>query len=393
MGAAAARARQEGEQQQGEERAHDSAVYILSHAGGDWELDDPGFGAAGPVMDCSIGYQTCDHHHFAFHLHRSSTLFRAGQIEEWNPDDAEDSYMFESEELTPPFPTTLPGEIIAVGAGAEVGAAVCRDGRVHSWGLDKYIGRNGDGVVPAAVSGLPPVALLAVGTDATVTISAEDEAHGWGNIRCDIHSVVSAPMRIAALSGRHICRIAVGNCGGAAETRLGELVTFGFGALHRVRHVTEVAVRFPLRSLVCGTNSGVWVADAVGAVWFSASYNWFNAVDLPQRQRPVRLAAHETGVVALTEKGELFMTKGHSGTWDAARAVAPALPRGVIPFGGPTSKMVVLLPDRCGGKQRLHVFARIAARLRLPCDPVRAVLVNFVVNDVYLVGSEWEPFS
>eukprot|EP01062_Namystynia_karyoxenos_P026771 TRINITY_DN20702_c0_g1_i3.p1 TRINITY_DN20702_c0_g1~~TRINITY_DN20702_c0_g1_i3.p1 ORF type:complete len:236 (+),score=34.81 TRINITY_DN20702_c0_g1_i3:702-1409(+) len=172
------------------------------------------------------------------------------------------------------------------------------------------------------------------------------------------------------------------------------------------------AVALPLRHFAAGWEVFILV-DALGAVFttaFITSPGQPRRVHLPEGRRAVRVAGARTRwdtgcgpvrvlLVALTECGELRdCGTGTSCPWNLTRRITsisaahPGLPLGLRPYGGYEAHRILLLPDRCCGKARLRLAARIAVRLVLPSDLLREVLMPFAVADCYVVGPPHEPF-
>eukprot|EP01062_Namystynia_karyoxenos_P080432 TRINITY_DN8663_c0_g1_i8.p1 TRINITY_DN8663_c0_g1~~TRINITY_DN8663_c0_g1_i8.p1 ORF type:complete len:338 (+),score=61.57 TRINITY_DN8663_c0_g1_i8:328-1341(+) len=303
----------------------------------------------------------------------------------------------------------------AVCTGPGFGAALRRDGIVHPWGREKTLGRDGSGTYPAAVDELPRVALLAAGLNGCIAVTTDDEVFGWASDEGptaipQLRSGVPRPTRIDALCGRGIRRIACGGLLAAAETSRGVLLVWHSG-VDQAAQLGAGRVCFPLRDLVAtGSSRFICAADAAGAVWVATpEFAPFDAASimsgreftliaatLPQRQRATRLAARLDGVVVLTATGELFDTEqvdSEGVVWRSISAANPELPLGLVPYGGTGALQVVLAPAHCGGKRRLEILARIAVRLNVPTDPIREILVPFMVHEAHILGPSHDPFS
>eukprot|EP01062_Namystynia_karyoxenos_P013778 TRINITY_DN14952_c0_g1_i2.p1 TRINITY_DN14952_c0_g1~~TRINITY_DN14952_c0_g1_i2.p1 ORF type:complete len:447 (+),score=59.62 TRINITY_DN14952_c0_g1_i2:91-1431(+) len=298
----------------------------------------------------------------------------------------------------------LPWPAAAVRSGNGFSVAVRRGGGdVSWWGLDRMIG--GGPKLPAGLQGLPigdPVALLDASESGVVAVTASGVALAWGAFGngMRIEHVTAAP--IAALTGRHLRHLAYGFGVVAAETEDGVLLMWQWGDQDATQapqpQPPNEAPAFPLRCLVVSDLS-IWYADAVGRVWQQRAGGYAEPpgrTPLPETQRAVRLAiATSTNfkerVAVLTERGELWdCTARGPRSISAAR---PELPRGLLPYGGPAARRILLVQDSSGGKARLVLFARIAMRIGVPSDPVRELLPPFVVHEAYITGPASDPFS
>eukprot|EP01062_Namystynia_karyoxenos_P025774 TRINITY_DN20212_c0_g1_i1.p1 TRINITY_DN20212_c0_g1~~TRINITY_DN20212_c0_g1_i1.p1 ORF type:complete len:550 (+),score=100.58 TRINITY_DN20212_c0_g1_i1:69-1652(+) len=308
-------------------------------------------------------------------------------------------------------PARLPWAAALVSCGEDFGVALCCGGaEVYSWGRrGVYLGRRGGrSARPAAVVGLPvgdPVIILEAGTDFVIAITAGDAAYGWGSNRRGELALACVsdepvPVRIAALSGRRIRRLTCGFLCALAETDAGALLGWGEGMLSP-RRVPSYGMAFPLLSMAGG--QAFSVADGAGRVWaYSGDDRQFpyNASDsviccglrcaqLPEGLRMVRVAADMYScIVALSACGQLWDCSNHL----CCRLIGGA-PLGLLPCGGAAADRIRLLPDISCGKARLQLFARIAVRLRLPCDPCRVHLIRFMVHGCYLGAAEDDPFG
>eukprot|EP01062_Namystynia_karyoxenos_P013780 TRINITY_DN14952_c0_g1_i4.p1 TRINITY_DN14952_c0_g1~~TRINITY_DN14952_c0_g1_i4.p1 ORF type:complete len:305 (+),score=53.75 TRINITY_DN14952_c0_g1_i4:600-1514(+) len=279
---------------------------------------------------------------------------------------------------------------------------------------------------PADVLGLPaddPIVLLEAGMCGVVAVTASGLALGWG--WCFIGGISRfedgpGAVRIAALSGCRLRSLACGFALTVAETESGALLCWSWGDEDAAQPPLPAVDGniFPLRCLVAADWHFAY-ADAVGRVWhqrwmptrsltFHAAggaaagsrsclrFPWL--AELPEQQRAVRVAT--TGqaqqvapvVVALTECGELWECS-ELGPCRSISAAQPELPRGLLPYGGPAARRILLVQDSSGGKARLVLFARIAMRIGVPSDPVRELLPPFVVHEAYITGPASDPFS
>eukprot|EP01062_Namystynia_karyoxenos_P077962 TRINITY_DN7951_c0_g1_i1.p1 TRINITY_DN7951_c0_g1~~TRINITY_DN7951_c0_g1_i1.p1 ORF type:complete len:453 (+),score=101.92 TRINITY_DN7951_c0_g1_i1:86-1360(+) len=358
---------------------------------------EAGLDALCPFKDCSVGPgHTVVLSRGAGIVHNHEALLQAG-IGDFSRRDGF-------------LPTVPPLSAAAICAGYYFSAALRGDGTVHSWGIeyqdeDGTLGRDDIWAAPAAVGRLPPVALLAARMCGVIAhvVTAADAAHAWGgNCILVVSTLQPRPTHIAALSGLRIRRLACSTEVVAAETLRGELLLWTGMVEQPVQLSTAGAVCFPLRDLICSQGGWVCAADAAGVVWavtdkFALTATppaiSLAATPLPQRQRAVRLAAQREGVVALTAKGELWDIFFPPTNWRSISAAHPQLPLGLVPYGGSFAWEVVLAPDHCGGRRRLALFARIAARVGVPSDPVREILLPYVVNGVYITGPAHAPFS
>eukprot|EP01062_Namystynia_karyoxenos_P013779 TRINITY_DN14952_c0_g1_i3.p1 TRINITY_DN14952_c0_g1~~TRINITY_DN14952_c0_g1_i3.p1 ORF type:complete len:464 (+),score=88.37 TRINITY_DN14952_c0_g1_i3:86-1393(+) len=295
----------------------------------------------------------------------------------------------------------LPWPAAAVRSGREFSVAVRRGGGdVFWWGIDWTAGRCS--WTPASLQGLPigdPVALLDASESGVVAVTASGVALAWGMFG-DCKRVAAVP--IAALTGRHLRNLACSSFLVAAETEDGVLLMWQWGDQDATQapqpQPPNEAPAFPLRCLVVSDLS-IWYADAVGRVWQQRAGGYAEPpgrTPLPETQRAVRLAiATSTNfkerVAVLTERGELWdCTARGPRSISAAR---PELPRGLLPYGGPAARRILLVQDSSGGKARLVLFARIAMRIGVPSDPVRELLPPFVVHEAYITGPASDPFS
>eukprot|EP01062_Namystynia_karyoxenos_P012508 TRINITY_DN14503_c0_g2_i2.p1 TRINITY_DN14503_c0_g2~~TRINITY_DN14503_c0_g2_i2.p1 ORF type:complete len:455 (+),score=79.49 TRINITY_DN14503_c0_g2_i2:91-1365(+) len=278
------------------------------------------------------------------------------------------------------------------------GASFARrnDKAILSWGHPHRIGRDGPAAAPAVVEGLPPISLFATCSSRSIAISTEDEAFAWGYLDNELEMGVLAlrPVPVAALSGRGVCRLALGDAFSVAETRQGQLLVWG-GVLDtecgpQPVQLRPAEVRFPLRSLV-NHSMYVYAADAVGAVWRIDLRCDLTAVGLTRGA--VKLAQTDDYCAALTEEGDLWLREMFGSSWGRVRALRSAGPLGLVPYGGSSARELLLAPDYCGGKCRLRLFARIAMCIGIPSDPVREVLSPLVVHEVYLTGPSSDPFG
>eukprot|EP01062_Namystynia_karyoxenos_P020985 TRINITY_DN1795_c0_g3_i1.p1 TRINITY_DN1795_c0_g3~~TRINITY_DN1795_c0_g3_i1.p1 ORF type:complete len:448 (+),score=83.20 TRINITY_DN1795_c0_g3_i1:165-1508(+) len=212
-----------------------------------------------------------------------------------------------------------------------------------------------------------------------------------------------APTSVSAAriaTPRRLRRIACSMHEALAETEDDQLIRFSLSPPAR-RSVPEfrdyplpAAVTFPLRHMAVA-GCILILADALGAVFKLGSMLPAVRATLPAGGHAVRVAAagfweHCPTFVALTECGEL---------WDVSEAgpcrsisAHGRLPRGLLPFGGPSANRVLLFPDPSCGKPRLTLVCRIAVRLRLPSDVLRVELLRYAVQSFYIVGPLDDPF-
>eukprot|EP01062_Namystynia_karyoxenos_P022837 TRINITY_DN18788_c0_g1_i1.p1 TRINITY_DN18788_c0_g1~~TRINITY_DN18788_c0_g1_i1.p1 ORF type:complete len:426 (+),score=117.03 TRINITY_DN18788_c0_g1_i1:70-1278(+) len=309
-----------------------------------------------------------------------------------------------------PVAALMPWPASALACGGQFTAALRRGGgAVCSWGHVRSGGLPGGGAGrsdrPSEVSGLPrgdPVAILAAGAAFAIVITERDVAYGWG--RCDPAALAlgsgcgerDAPVRIPALSGRRVRRLACGAAHGVAEAAQG-LLGWGVGAdswaflarpqrrasqgrAEGLPRVLEgaAAMRYPLRSLAASCAYAA-AADAAGAVrlwgWVQERHAQGARAGLPPGERAVRLAAAQQGAVALTESGALW----DCGDPSHCRRIEGAA-RGLLPWGGGAGGYVVLAPDYGIDKMRARMFFLAAVRRRLlPRDLLLATAECFVL--------------
>eukprot|EP01062_Namystynia_karyoxenos_P071383 TRINITY_DN6684_c0_g1_i4.p1 TRINITY_DN6684_c0_g1~~TRINITY_DN6684_c0_g1_i4.p1 ORF type:complete len:379 (+),score=76.94 TRINITY_DN6684_c0_g1_i4:92-1138(+) len=328
--------------------AHDLDVFVQLHD--TWSPSevraDPDFRVAGPFSHCCVAY---------FHFVVLPSRRGAAVLCKVAADRRIASHGGEFQPTDPPLTAAS-----AVCASTQLGVALLGDGSVHTW---RHRG------APAAVDGLPPVALLAVGGGACIAVTTNDEVYGWAaagdlslpQLLLRLPGPLSHPQRIAALCNRRIRRLACSYTLAAAETVRQELLVWHC-FVDQPTQLGVGRVRFPLRDLVCSMSS-MFAADAVGAVWAAtrasgveSGFSGLIAAALPQRQRAARLAARFSGVVALTAKGELWDTNDEVSSegvvWRSVSAAHPELPLGLVPYGGPEAMMVVLAPIPCGGRRQ-----------------------------------------
>eukprot|EP01062_Namystynia_karyoxenos_P022212 TRINITY_DN18494_c0_g2_i1.p1 TRINITY_DN18494_c0_g2~~TRINITY_DN18494_c0_g2_i1.p1 ORF type:complete len:470 (+),score=68.18 TRINITY_DN18494_c0_g2_i1:85-1410(+) len=318
----------------------------------------------------------------------------------------------------------VPWPAAAVRAGNHYFLALSRKGSVCSWGrggdeeVDWVLGRRDCGGVPCEVKGLPeddPVIMVETGFLFAIAVTRSRAVYGWGSNRGGVLALdgrpaeVPTPQRSAELSRRGLRRIACGRAFAVGEAGQ-ELVYWGvcgpdFGPLARKPHWGPVplrpragAVAFPLRSLAAGTLRTVAAADAAGQLWCAWDVeHCISPAGLPAAERVVRVACCCVGdwltslAVALTAEGRL---------WDCRESVpcrsidaTHGRPLGLLPRGGYMAFRIFLIPDCCGGKGRLRLFARIAMRLRVPSDPLLAVLTVLMVHGDFFTGPLDDPFG
>eukprot|EP01062_Namystynia_karyoxenos_P004968 TRINITY_DN11753_c1_g1_i2.p1 TRINITY_DN11753_c1_g1~~TRINITY_DN11753_c1_g1_i2.p1 ORF type:complete len:393 (+),score=49.38 TRINITY_DN11753_c1_g1_i2:100-1278(+) len=308
-------------------------------------------------------------------------------------------------------PAALPWAAGGVSCGWRFVAALAKGGgAVCSWGWAEggRLGRGGAGCRPRVLDGLPskdPVVTLETGYAHVFVVTASGEAFGWGCNSCGELALGpgaggghAAPVRVAALCGRGVRRIACGDSFSVAETAAGELLAWGrLGTVSAPRNETlpvalpTAAVAFPLRSLAAGGGHAA-LADAAGALWELRPPREAPArAALPVGERVVRVAAagqfRGQLTVALTAGGRL---------WDCSSPVVcrsidtacPDLPRGLVPYGGVAADRVVFVPDSSCGSWRLRLLLLAADRLRLlPGDRFmrRSALCPLLVAEEYLI--------
>eukprot|EP01062_Namystynia_karyoxenos_P014140 TRINITY_DN15096_c0_g1_i3.p1 TRINITY_DN15096_c0_g1~~TRINITY_DN15096_c0_g1_i3.p1 ORF type:complete len:467 (+),score=86.06 TRINITY_DN15096_c0_g1_i3:65-1465(+) len=259
------------------------------------------------------------------------------------------------------------------------------------------------------VAGLPPgdpVVAVEAGDGVAFARTASGAVYGWGG---EFAEAGLAPTRTTAIpvASRHRVRRIVGSpyCL-LAETEHDQLAYLDcyHSDFDRAPELVPVRLRrrvaFPLRHAAAGCPALI-LADALGAVfriYYLGSPRKPKRVRLPEGQRAVRVAGGRSGamfgpalLVALTESGELWDC--HRSRARSISAAHPGLPLGLQPCGGFEAERILLLPDRCCGKARLRLCARIAVRLGLPCDPLREVLPRYAVASCYIVGPPHDPFS
>eukprot|EP01062_Namystynia_karyoxenos_P072227 TRINITY_DN681_c0_g2_i1.p2 TRINITY_DN681_c0_g2~~TRINITY_DN681_c0_g2_i1.p2 ORF type:complete len:443 (+),score=106.07 TRINITY_DN681_c0_g2_i1:79-1407(+) len=380
-------------------------VYEYQHqmrvAEGEDRFGHAGLPPAAGLLRCSVGWG-----HAAF-VAAQGTVLCAGENEEGQLGVGDD---LPRVGFTAP---RLPWPAAAVRCGGAFCVALRRGGAaVCSWGDRDRIGRGGDSARPAEVPGLPagdPVVLLEAGYHSVIAVTASGAAYGWGMgvssriVAVGVSAYEEAPVRIAELSGRRLRRLACGCTSSLAETEEGELLLWGGLAPH-LRAVPADGVAFPLRCMACCSVATPFaLADAAGRVW--TVEEWDHHVGMPYRpvkveraalpegRRAVRVAtARDEIIVVLTVCGELWDC-GDLRNCRRIGAQLPAPPRGLLPCGGADSDRVLLLPDPSCGRARLRLFARVAVRLGLPTDPLRAALVPYAVDGCYVTGPENDPFS
>eukprot|EP01062_Namystynia_karyoxenos_P057439 TRINITY_DN4848_c0_g1_i4.p1 TRINITY_DN4848_c0_g1~~TRINITY_DN4848_c0_g1_i4.p1 ORF type:complete len:395 (+),score=78.86 TRINITY_DN4848_c0_g1_i4:94-1278(+) len=343
---------------------------------------EPGLAALCPLRDCSVGHILA-----VLPLRRGAGVLCAGcnDLGQLGVGDRAEWDGFQ--------PTATPLlSAAAVYVGCSASAALLRDGSVHTWGRDRAIGRDGCGLRPAAVGGLPPVALLAAGTLHFMCITTADEAYSWATHSMPGRWCSPRPTRIAALSGLRVRRLACGAEMGAAELSRGALRVWCSAEMQPVE-ADAGAMHFPLRDLVC-SNGPAFAADASGAVWcVKIGLGGVSVKEtIAQRRRAVRLAALSNAAVALTADGEIWLFNSRR-FCRSVNAAHPQLPLGLVPYGGSNTMKIVLAPDHCGGRGRLGLFARIAARKGIPCDPVREIITPYMVLGAYITGHSADPFG
>eukprot|EP01062_Namystynia_karyoxenos_P051573 TRINITY_DN4058_c1_g1_i3.p1 TRINITY_DN4058_c1_g1~~TRINITY_DN4058_c1_g1_i3.p1 ORF type:complete len:538 (+),score=103.80 TRINITY_DN4058_c1_g1_i3:81-1694(+) len=321
------------------------------------------------------------------------------------------------------------------------GGAVCR------WALDHDPGSDG-GAEVVEVRGLPfddPVVTLESSSLLSLAITRSGQVYGWGfavqdGSRDVLDEFDAVPIDwLTRIRPRRLCvawhEIMV-EAAGAGEpptgpgAEQGELRLFPFpmdfrdphgprsrlvppaasrqGSLRLLDMQWAAAVALPLRSITA-CDIGFALVDAVGKVWIydesSPPRYCMYVLPLPDGQRAVQIAGGADwensscaiAVVALTEGDELWATDQHYGNkgynrWRRISAALPGMPLGLLPYGGGGARRIIFLPNRSCGKARLRLFARTAVRLGLPSDPLRAVLLRYAVDSMYVFGPEHHPF-
>eukprot|EP01062_Namystynia_karyoxenos_P045995 TRINITY_DN3431_c0_g1_i5.p1 TRINITY_DN3431_c0_g1~~TRINITY_DN3431_c0_g1_i5.p1 ORF type:complete len:558 (+),score=88.13 TRINITY_DN3431_c0_g1_i5:81-1676(+) len=266
------------------------------------------------------------------------------------------------------------------------------------------------------ILGLPPgdpVVTLHADCAVSAALTVSGTPYGWGH--ADLFSHLGArdgaAVRIAQLCGRRIRRLGCGPFAIAAETEEGALLvlrlTRGPPALFLLQ--SRPGLAFPLRDWDLAEHY-VHLLDAFGTEWVAAGEMGSIELGAPEplevpykcpprvvsiaRASEVHVSGQQVSVDAgLTEGGELLvLSKSSRIAWVNHSDLQPELPLGLLPVGGHRADRVLLLPDLSCGKHRLQLFARIAARLTLPSDPLRAVLLRFAVRSCYIGGPEDDPF-
>eukprot|EP01062_Namystynia_karyoxenos_P044967 TRINITY_DN3328_c3_g1_i1.p1 TRINITY_DN3328_c3_g1~~TRINITY_DN3328_c3_g1_i1.p1 ORF type:complete len:406 (+),score=50.28 TRINITY_DN3328_c3_g1_i1:82-1299(+) len=296
--------------------------------------------------------------------------------------------------------------ISSVGCGLAFAVALHRCGALSSWGCPEAmaLGRGGPASRPAVVAGVPPVALLGVGTCFAIALTRDDKAYAWGkNSSAQLclgraGGFEPVPRRAERLCGLGLRRIACGGSCAVAET-VGELVWWGTVAREeqfRPKRVPwEGPVSLPLRGLVLIelVECTAVAVDADGAVWCCRLRSGMRRA--PLGRRALCIAAGHYAAVALTEHGLLYDIRlvGNEASCRCINLLHPELPLGLVPHGGAGSFEVALIHDHCCGKERLRLFARIAARVGVPSDWVRVTLTPLMVGAVHLTGTAADPFG
>eukprot|EP01062_Namystynia_karyoxenos_P077884 TRINITY_DN7936_c0_g1_i3.p1 TRINITY_DN7936_c0_g1~~TRINITY_DN7936_c0_g1_i3.p1 ORF type:complete len:437 (+),score=101.10 TRINITY_DN7936_c0_g1_i3:80-1312(+) len=355
-----------------------------------------------PLRACSVGRESSLDHHYATVSGPGGAVRCAGANSEGQLGSRD------AAGRGPLGPTDPPLAAISVGCGENFTIALHSDGAMSSWGTDIFgaVGRGGDSS-PAVIDGVPPVAVLGVGWNFVIAVTHSGHAYGWG---AQHHGQLAlghaarpsfSPQRLPALCGRGLRRLACAYASVVAETAAG-LLWWGWDLEQSQLLPAELscaAARFPLRGLA-HFGFAVVAADGAGAVWGGSIRHGGRA---PLRriglagERAVAAAAAQYLAVVLSEEGRLYdVEPGYDCHQDFCREIRsrhPQLPLGLVPHGGASSQHVVLVPDHCSGKARLRLFARIAARLELPADPLRASLTMYVVDRVYVHGNDADPFG
>eukprot|EP01062_Namystynia_karyoxenos_P002606 TRINITY_DN10917_c0_g3_i1.p1 TRINITY_DN10917_c0_g3~~TRINITY_DN10917_c0_g3_i1.p1 ORF type:complete len:632 (+),score=114.54 TRINITY_DN10917_c0_g3_i1:85-1980(+) len=295
----------------------------------------------------------------------------------------------------------LPWPAAAVSCGNDFSVALSRDGRaVCGWGWNMNgelaDGTTGTARAPVLVKGLPPdeaLFLLQAGCSFVIAITRAGDALGWGcNDFMQLATPnrpgkVTLPMRIAALRGRGLCRVACGKYFAVAETRAGKLLIWGsWGRRGKVMperlRASSGRVTFPLRSLAASGNTAGAV-DAEHQLWCLWEHGE-HLVRIPLPAGAVRVAAAGPSVVALTADGKLWLAcekfHGSCRHIDSELLHSPLMQ---IPFGGAMADQIIILPETSCGNLRLRLFMLAAGRRGLlPGGQMpRAALVPFIVDE------------
>eukprot|EP01062_Namystynia_karyoxenos_P006822 TRINITY_DN12385_c0_g1_i1.p1 TRINITY_DN12385_c0_g1~~TRINITY_DN12385_c0_g1_i1.p1 ORF type:complete len:455 (+),score=81.57 TRINITY_DN12385_c0_g1_i1:91-1365(+) len=298
----------------------------------------------------------------------------------------------------------LPWPAAAVSCGANHCVALRRGGgAVCGWDWDHADPREVRGLPPA-----DPVALLSAGQGSVIAVTEGDEAYGWGSNAHGELAIgprgispwpVPAPVRIAALSGCGLRRLACGCLRAVAETRCGTLLGWGY-----IRGRTEpLPVRLrPAAGRIAGPLNGlaaglvVAAVDSAGQLWcLWDSEEHFMRVALTSALHPTRGAPCATvcvarlDVVALAADGHLW----HCGRGAPGRCITaayPQLPLGLLPCGGSAASHAVLVPDPSCGPARCRLLLLAAGRLDLlPGGHMRRLaLVPFLVFEDFIFGEQ-----
>eukprot|EP01062_Namystynia_karyoxenos_P022235 TRINITY_DN18512_c0_g1_i2.p2 TRINITY_DN18512_c0_g1~~TRINITY_DN18512_c0_g1_i2.p2 ORF type:complete len:323 (+),score=72.11 TRINITY_DN18512_c0_g1_i2:71-970(+) len=215
------------------------------------------------------------------------------------------------------LPAHLPWPACSIGCGSHFTSAVRTGGSaICVWGWIDYNPYE----VPVELP-LPtrdPIAVLAVGMSYLIVLTVADEAFGMGQNGCGELALgqptrmIRELVRIPALSGRGIRKIACGDSFGIAETSGGELLGWGRGGSYwaNTRGINFRAqpealpgagagIRFPLQEL---TASGPRAAavDAAGAAWL---WEWMEDCHVtPGRARPPTAEPGPLGARAAEER-------------------------------------------------------------------------------------------
>eukprot|EP01062_Namystynia_karyoxenos_P077891 TRINITY_DN7936_c0_g2_i1.p1 TRINITY_DN7936_c0_g2~~TRINITY_DN7936_c0_g2_i1.p1 ORF type:complete len:441 (+),score=74.20 TRINITY_DN7936_c0_g2_i1:86-1408(+) len=296
-------------------------------------------------------------------------------------------------------------EIAAVACGEDFTVALESGGALRSWG-DYALGRRGVGNCAHVVGGLPSVAVLGVGSSFVIVVTRSDEAYGWGQnwhgqLALGQNNSTALPQRIASLRQRGLRRLACTAVSVVAEAAA-ELLWWGWdGDQKQLLPATlhgAGGICFPLRGVGLSGHD-VTVADATGRAWCGSISHRdrgpFRVIEL-EGERAVAVAACSGVCVVLTDEDRLYDIYAAGRGRALCRQINrfyPQLPRGLVPYGGAGSDHIVLVPDHCGGKERLRVFARVAARRGVPADPLRSSLTPFMVSAMFLGGPPNDPFG
>eukprot|EP01062_Namystynia_karyoxenos_P013941 TRINITY_DN15003_c0_g1_i1.p1 TRINITY_DN15003_c0_g1~~TRINITY_DN15003_c0_g1_i1.p1 ORF type:complete len:381 (+),score=64.60 TRINITY_DN15003_c0_g1_i1:79-1143(+) len=341
----------------------------------------PGVADLGPLADCSVGQK-----HYAVVVRKEGSRVRC-----WGCNrDGKLGTGDLSERLFPEPTEPSLTDVLTVHCGMQCTMALDGSGRVATWGGSYYnrLGRRGDQSRPGILRELPPVARLVATRFVQLALTRNDEIWAWGIFGGE------EPTRIATACGYRLRSVQLIRMDGfLGETSDGRLMTWSWHGIRdsKPKVMQTGNMEFPLRCLT-GNDEAVATADASGAVWLldpgamTMHHAGFSGRAVHIVCTYARYCLVTTRVVVLTECGQLWETlDGVTGrNWRSISAAHPELPRGLIPFGGCYADKVMLAQDHCVGKHRLALFGRITARLGVPGDVVRAVLLPLTVHRVYI---------